>query len=307
MRLRKRRTSGVAPAPGRVENMDVRFCILGSSSSGNCALLQTPRARVLIDAGFSARRTRQMLAALGQSLDDVDAIFITHEHTDHCSGLKGLGKLPNLRVFATRDTSRVIQSCTDTPIKWQIVESGADFQFLDLRVKAFSVPHDAQDTVGYLFKTGDGSPEDPARSLAWMTDLGHIPKHAAVNAATADILVIEANHDLKMLQESDRSFHLKQRIRGRHGHLSNDETLAYLRDYPERNWKHIFLAHISDQCNDTELVRKQFGTSLYEDGRCPISIVHPRDGCPDIVEIGPWRRVSPDPEKTRVLQQASLF
>ncbi|MBN1403576.1 MAG: MBL fold metallo-hydrolase [Opitutales bacterium] len=286
----------------------MRFCILGSSSAGNCALLQTPRSRVLIDAGFSARRTKQMLAELGQSLDDIDAVFITHDHSDHCGGLKGLCKVPNLKVFATYQTSCAAQGMMpESKIDWKIFEANTRFQFQDISVQSFSVPHDAYETVGYLFTTGDGSAGDPVRSTAWMTDLGHIPPRAAAEAAKADILVIEANHDLKMLEESNRPFHLKQRIRGRHGHLSNDATLDYLRNAKDANWKHIFLAHISNECNDPSLVRRMFGESLCADGSCPISVVHPRLGCGDIVEIGPWERVNTKPDYVAPLRQAMLF
>jgi phosphoribosyl 1,2-cyclic phosphodiesterase len=223
-------------------------------------------------------------------------------------GLRGFAKLPNLRVFATYGTHcKVLEQMPDVALKWQIIESGSAFAFEDLTVQAFSVPHDAMDTVGYLFTTGDGSASDPRRSVAWMTDLGHIPQNAARHAAEADVLVIESNHDTKMLLDSDRPFSLKQRIHGRHGHLSNDATLAYLKSTAERHWKHIFLAHISPECNDTKLVRKLFGESLGEDGTCPISIVDPTTGCPDVVEFGPWQRANPDPERTRVVQQPVLF
>jgi len=286
----------------------VRFCILGSSSGGNCGLLQTPGSRVLIDAGFSARRTRALLSDFNQSLDDIDAVFITHEHSDHINGLRGIAKLDRVKVFATYATSCAVQSALpETKIRWQIVEAGSAFSFGDLSVRAFSVPHDAMDTVGYLFSTGDGSPENPLRSMAWMTDLGHVPANAAKNAAQADILVVEANHDVKMLEDSSRPFSLKQRIRSKHGHLSNAETLAFLKSVDHPHWKHIFLAHISPECNSTRLVREIFGESLDPSGACRISIVDPQNGCSDIVEIGPWQRACPDPERTRVVQQTRLF
>jgi hypothetical protein len=140
-----------------------------------------------------------------------------------------------------------------------------------------------------------------------MTDLGHIPQSAARHAAEADVLVIESNHDWEMLKNSDRPFSLKQRIHGKHGHLSNDATLAFLKGATGNHWKHIYLAHISPECNDTKLVRKLFGESLSSDGACPISIVDPAKGCPDVVEFGPWQRIDPDPERTRVIRQPVLF
>jgi phosphoribosyl 1,2-cyclic phosphodiesterase len=272
--------------------MGVRFCILGSSSGGNCGLLQTPQASVLIDAGFSARRTGQMLATFGQSLAQIDAVFVTHEHIDHVKGLPAIaGKAASLRVFATYGTRCAAQNqIEDTKLKWGIIQPGAEFEFADLRVKAFSVPHDAMDTVGYLFTTGDDSPGNPVRRLAWMTDLGHIPRQAAESAAQADILVIEANHDLKMLEDSPRPFQLKQRIRSSHGHLSNEQTLEYLRTVENPRWRHIYLAHVSPECNDVALLRSIFGDSLHGDGVCPISIVDPRTGCEDVTELGPWKR-----------------
>ncbi len=294
--------------PARDWNSSVRFCILGSSSGGNCGLLQTPGSRVLIDAGFSARRTRAMLAAFNQSLDDIDAVFLTHEHSDHVNGLRGLAKLENIKVFATYATSCAVQSAMpEVKIRWQIVERGASFSFGDLTVRTFAVPHDAMDTVGYLFSTGDGSAENPARSLAWMTDLGTVTENAARSAALADILVVEANHDIRMLEESSRPFSLKQRIRSKHGHLSNAQTLEYLKSVRSPRWKHIYLAHISPECNSVGLVREIFGEALDPEGACPISIVDPASGCPDVTEIGPWQRSNPDPERTRVVRQPEMF
>src|SRR4051812_8520636 len=112
--------------------MAMRFCILGSGSSGNAALLVTEGARVLVDAGFSARKLGVLLAAAGESLEKIDAIFLTHEHGDHAAGIDGLKKFPHIRIFANAATSRSIQTGLGHRPDWQIFETGARFRFRDL-------------------------------------------------------------------------------------------------------------------------------------------------------------------------------
>jgi len=164
--------------------MAMRFCILGSGSSGNCAVLVTENTRILVDAGFSAKKTQQLLAAVGESLDQIDAVFLTHEHGDHAGGIEGLKKFPRLQLFANHATARAVQASLEHRPDWQIFETGARFRFRDLEVESFSVPHDAQEPVGFRFTSGhDGDLFAPRRSLVWLTDLGHAPQNVRDRSA----------------------------------------------------------------------------------------------------------------------------
>ena len=174
--------------------MALRFRILGSGSSGNAALLQTDETRVLVDAGFSARRLGELLAAAGESLERVDAIFLTHEHGDHAAALTGLAKHSHIRIFANRATANAAQLKLRHRPQWQIFETGSSFSFRDLHVTSFPVPHDAQDPVGFLIAHGHDDLLSPRRSIAWVTDLGHAPAQVRERIREADVLVVEANH-----------------------------------------------------------------------------------------------------------------
>lgn len=255
----------------------MRFCILGSGSAGNCALLQTENARVLVDAGFSARRLKEMLAAVGESLDRIDAVFLTHEHGDHAAGIEGLKKFPQLRVFANAATARAVQSGLEHRPDWQVFQTGARFRFRDLEVESFAVPHDAADPVGFLFHSGH--PDDlflPRRSLAWLTDLGHAPQNIRERIRDADVLVVEANHCSEMLKaDTKRPWSVKQRIGGRHGHLSNQSALELLSSVASPRWQRVFLAHLSRDCNSPAAVERAFAPLS-----CPFSIVAPGGGTP---------------------------
>ena len=261
--------------------MGARFCILGSGSSGNSALLDTGETRVLIDAGFSARRTGQMLAALGESLERIDAIFLTHEHGDHAAAISGLARHPHIRVFANAATARAVQRGLKHEPAWQLFETGARFRFRDLAVESFSVPHDAHDPVGFVFSTGyDGDLFAPRRSLAWLTDLGHAPQHVHERLRDVDYVVVEANHCAQMLRDDPRRpWSLKQRISGRHGHLSNDGAHELLSAVASRAWRHVFLAHLSRDCNSPAVVERTLGPFFGGLG-CAFSIVEPGAGAP---------------------------
>ena len=261
--------------------MAMRLRILGSGSSGNAALLQTDGAQVLIDAGFSGRKLKQLLHEAGTSMDRVDAIFVTHEHGDHSAGIDCLKKFPHVAVFANAATARAVQGRLDHRPAWQIFETGTRFRFRDLDVDSFSVPHDAQEPVGFTFCTGqEGDLIAPRRAIAWLTDLGHTPLHIHERLREVDVVVVESNHCSHLLQaDVRRPWPTKQRISGRHGHLSNAAVCELLQAVASPRWRHIFLTHLSRDCNSLEAVEAAIA-ALRSRLACQFSIVAPGGGTP---------------------------
>jgi phosphoribosyl 1,2-cyclic phosphodiesterase len=258
--------------------MPLRFRILGSGSSGNAALLASDDTRVLVDAGFSARRLGELLAEAGESWARIDAIFLTHEHSDHAAALTGLARHPHIRVFANRRTAETLQAGLKHRINWQLFETGATFRFRGFEVRSFAVPHDAQDPVGFLIAHGHGDLLSPRRSVAWLTDLGHAPAHIREHIREADVLVVEANHCPQMLQaDTRRPWSTKQRISGRHGHLSNTAARELLGSVTNPRWSHVFLTHLSRDCNSPAAVEAACGPVLAA-LRCHFSVVAPGAG-----------------------------
>lgn len=234
--------------------MAFAFHILGTSSSGNCSLLEAGGARVMLDAGFQGPRLEASLQKLGLEARALDAVFITHEHSDHCVGLPALLRQnPRLKVFANRETARRIKDAFKSQPDWQLFETGTTFEFKGLQVTAIPIPHDAADPVGFAF---DLPAEDarPARRLTWLTDLGHVTPVVRHHVALADILVLEANYDDEMLDLSKRPLPLKQRIRGNFGHLSNTQTKDLLVGLREWRATELYLGHLSKECNRTVIV-----------------------------------------------------
>ena len=191
--------------------MSVKLTILGSGSSGNCAYIETAEARILVDAGFSPRQIRLRLAGIGRAPENLSAILITHEHADHIAGILGLADKFRIPVFCNRGTqdgsiwsfknkwikkaNRALETADTfkSKIDWRLFETGASFEIGDVSIETFSIPHDAQDPVGYLLRTAAGN-------FGFATDLGHVTKLVLDRIRAANVLVLESNHDVKMFR-----------------------------------------------------------------------------------------------------------
>ncbi len=227
--------------------MPVRLTILGSGSAGNCAYVETDETRLLIDAGFSSRQIRKRLAAIGRAPENLNAILITHEHSDHVQGLASLAEKLRVPVYCNRDTKEAIEYQLQVRLDARLFSTGASFEVGDVLAESFSIPHDAQDPVGFLLRTTAGN-------IGFLTDLGHVTRLVLDRVRAANVLVLEANHDVKMLQDCPhRPWSLKQRILGRHGHLSNEAAADAAEQILSAELRHLYLGHLSRQCNRPEL------------------------------------------------------
>ena len=258
----------------------MRFSILASGSSGNSAILVTEGSRILLDAGFSARRLGELLRAAGESIETIEAVFVTHEHSDHSSGIESLKKFPHLKFFANEATARAVQKMLTWTPQWQIFSTGSAFRFKDIDVESFSIPHDASDPVGFRFTSGLDDLFSPRRTLTWVTDLGHATPGVRERIRESDVVVVEANHCHRMLEaDPKRSWVLKRRISGRHGHLSNERMSELLSSVASPRWQKIYLAHLSRDCNSHDAVEEALGP-LRPVLKCEFSIVAHGSGTP---------------------------
>jgi phosphoribosyl 1,2-cyclic phosphodiesterase len=241
------------------EGVTVKFCVLASGSSGNAALVSTGSTRILVDAGLSMRELRKRLAAIGDSLDLVDAILITHEHTDHVSGLPVLARHVRAVIHMTRLTGPAIDWGETPPPRLECFQAGARFQIGDIEVQSFGIPHDAIDPVGFTF-------EAQGVRIGIATDLGYIPESIKFHLRRTDALLLEANHDLDMLKVGPYPWSVKQRVMSRVGHLSNLVMSDYLLQDLDSCTSRLILGHLSEQNNHPEIVRMIAMQSLEQRG-----------------------------------------
>ena len=259
--------------------MAVHFTILGSGSSGNCAYLETNETRLLIDAGLSARQIRQRLLGLGRTPENLSGILITHEHSDHIQGLAVLAAKIRVPIYCNRLTKEAIEvqfrgepspgprtSPSAACMEFRLFSTGASFEVGDLLVDTFSVPHDAYDPVGFLIHAG------PAK-IGFLTDLGHTTKLVIERVRRANVLVLETNHDLKLLQEdTKRPWSIKQRIASRHGHLSNNAAADAAQEIVSADLQHLYLGHLSNDCNRPELAHATVSQGLLRAGATHVRV-----------------------------------
>jgi phosphoribosyl 1,2-cyclic phosphodiesterase len=224
--------------------------------------------RILIDAGLGIRETTARLAQLNVPLETIQGVLFTHDHADHCLRVDAWRRRHATPFYANEATAASIeQNVQKTDFAWNIFENGSPFLIGQLRVEPFSVPHDAADAVGFVIAEG-------GVRLGIATDLGMATILIRRKLAECDALILETNHDVEMLQRSERPWAVIQRIRGRQGHLSNEDAAELLASVLSPRLRTVFLAHLSAACNSPVLAERAVRAVLQQANREDIQLVH---------------------------------
>src|SRR5881397_4107142 len=242
--------------------------MLGSGSAGNSALVATDHCKILVDGGLSARQLVLRLAQCGVAPGELDGVLLTHEHGDHVCGLEVLCRKFDLPIYANAQTAEAVRydGALDRHRNWRIFRTGAEFKICDVLVQTFPVPHDAVDPVGFAFYAG-------ASGLGFITDLGYATKMIVERLRQVHTLVIETNHDEKLLQnDTHRPWPVKQRIQSRHGHLSNAAAAGVIEELLPGKIERVVLGHLSRDCNTPELALAAVRASLGKCGKIDMEI-----------------------------------
>lgn len=235
--------------------------VLASGSTGNAVLFQFGESKILVDAGISCRRIEHGLQAIGTRAGELDAVLLTHEHTDHIKGLDVFIRKYQLPVFARPATWSKIDCRKKFPGEC-IKELEGTFSLGKVLIEPFAISHDAIDPVGFCFYYGK-------RKAVIATDLGMVSREVEKALSFSDIAVLESNHDPQMLKNGPYPPYLKKRIEGREGHLSNFDTARLLSSVPRHNPMQVLLAHISQQ-NNHPMLAQQTVSKIMQDSGCEV-------------------------------------
>ncbi|MEP6925244.1 MAG: MBL fold metallo-hydrolase [Pyrinomonadaceae bacterium] len=249
----------------------MKFTVLGSGSTGNAILITAGKTKVLVDSGLSAKEIVRRVAEVGEDIADLDAILITHEHSDHVGGLRVLMKSVNCRIYMSGATleaylfeKRHVKpdeglKRTDA-VRGKVVEieSSQNFCIGEIDFEPFSIPHDAADNFGFVARHA-------GVKLAALTDFGHITTLISQKMRGCDAIIVESNHNLAMLKTCPvYSWDLKQRISSRTGHLSNEDLAIWLTNEFDGAAHHIILTHLSQRANEPHLAKLTAESALHE-------------------------------------------
>lgn len=234
------------------------LCALGSGSKGNSIYLGTENCKLLIDAGLSGKAICERLQSLNLSIEEIDAILVTHDHGDHIRGLKRLATKYQIPIFANTETAKGIVDYMGHCPQFKIFTTGETFSFADLEIHPFSIPHDTLDPVAFTIHYNKWK-------LGICTDLGYVTSIVKSQLRNCDFLYLEANHDLDLLHGSARPESLKRRISGKNGHLSNEEAGLLAKEISHQE-QILFLAHLSEDCNSPKTAQHIVEKHLLEAG-----------------------------------------
>lgn len=236
----------------------MRFCSLGSGSSGNATLVEHSEAgivtRVLLDCGLPLKHLADRLARKGLAMSQVDAIFITHEHSDHVGSVQQFVAQNPVPIWMSRGTYHAIGRPSVGPTL-RFAQCGHTIAIGSLSLHPFAVPHDAKEPLQVVVASR-------AHKLGLLTDLGHVSRHVVAQLGDLDALILECNHDPESLRSSKYPPFLKQRISGDYGHLSNEQAAACLALIAHAGLRHVVAAHLSAQNNHAEWVRRDLDLAM---------------------------------------------
>lgn len=230
----------------------MNFYSIASGSSGNCYYIETENKKFLVDAGISFKRIKDALANIEVDICEVDGIFITHEHSDHISGIPMIGKKTNMNIFSSRGTLEELRRKNPEIAlsRYNDLQVNQTQSVFGTALRTFSVFHDAADPVGYVFENTNKD-----KRIGIVTDTGIIDENIMNNIKDVNLLVIEANYDEHTLKNGEYPAFLKRRILSREGHLSNVAAAKILHDICGNNLSHVFLGHLSKENNLPYLAR----------------------------------------------------
>ena len=239
--------------------MAVRFCPIASGSSGNCIYAGTESTNILFDAGLSGKRIKEGLDILNVDGTNIDALFITHEHSDHIKGAGIISRRFDIPIYATEGTWEAMENTIGNIGRRnkKFIYSGEPCVINDMYIMPFDIPHDAAEPVGYSIFAKDFK-------MTIATDLGHVTDTVKENIQGSDVLLLESNHDVDMLKCGSYPWALKQRILGDKGHISNETAGKLISEIMDGKLKHIYLGHLSDENNEPHLAYETVKSILNE-------------------------------------------
>lgn len=265
----------------------MRLCSIASGSSGNCIYVGSDCTHLLVDTGISRKKIEEGLKELDVKGEELDGILITHEHSDHIQGLGVFCRKYQIPVYATGGTIEGIKRYKSLGVMPEgllhIINSDQDFMLGDIRVRPFSTSHDAKEPCGYRMEAG-------SRSVAVATDLGTYDSYIVENLKGLDAVLLEANHDIHMLEVGPYPYPLKRRVMGDKGHLSNELSGRLLCDILHDGLKSVMLGHLSKDNNYAELAYETvklevtFGDNPYKGEDIPLMVAG-RDRMSDIIMV----------------------
>jgi len=234
------------PTLERGRAIGIRYTVLASGSKGNCLYLECGRTRLLVDAGLTMRETKARLSLIGASPEDITAIVVSHEHVDHVRGVGPLARAYGMPVYIAGRTLSATEGRLGVMPDVREFCPGEPIEISGVYVEPFSTPHDAADPVGFAFHYA-------GLKLGLATDLGYASRLVIERLKGSDAVVLESNHDPVMLKEGPYPWHLKQRVSGKQGHLSNMDACRLLMQLMHPGLRHVTLAHLSETNNLPEL------------------------------------------------------
>ena len=268
----------------------MKITVFSSGSSGNCELIRTKNLNILIDAGITKKQIDDNLLEYDLTLNDIDVLLITHEHSDHVKSLVSLLKYANIKTFMSRGTYFELLKINENKasaynlLKTRYNEKKIillnrldnfdyeEINYLNLKIKPIAAFHDAAECVGYVIK-------DEEKSLCLLTDTGYIHESLYDMISNANIYILESNHDPEILMTSNRPYPTKIRILSDHGHMSNEESMITLANIMGSDTKYVLHAHVSQECNLSEIIeltrKKVFNAYNVDTSNKTFVILHP--------------------------------